>query len=538
MLASGCGILIGLDQFRDCPSEGGPPQCTGAGGAGAGGHGSAAGGGGAGGGGTGGGGCVLGKEYACYDGPPGTRRVGACHDGMAKCLDGVSLGECKGQGLPTAEICGSPADEDCNGAACSETVAGALFGDSDAQFAYGVADCGDGFVVVGGFNGTVTFGATTLVAFGQDDGFVAKFSKKGKPLWAQQYGDANQFQGIHRVACDDQGNIFLATAFEGTMTFTDALTSAGVEDILVAKLDPAGTPVWGVRFGDPAQQLLDALALDPSGNPVIAGTLSGTVDFGGGRMVSGSSTPFIAKLKAQDGTVQWVTAATAGSGYPASIAVSPQGNVYVGGSYSGTFAFSPQQQVTSSGGDENAWLGRFDPDGNIVRLFSFGASGGDDRITSAATDPAGNVFVAGYFGNTITFGGSTLTTGPAFLAKLGPNANHLWSTAFEAEDTFLGAARTGPLAGSVAVGGDFLTSMTLGGITINGSAQGAAFAGRVDQDGNAVWLKPYDGLAFPSDIAVDDRFLVIVGSANGPVDFGGGTLTPMATDAFMAQIGL
>jgi len=356
-------------------------------------------------------------------------------------------------------------------------------------------------------------------------------------LWARQYGDASPHQAIARVACDDQGNIFLATSFDGSMQFTDALTSKGMGDILVAKLDAAGTPLWGARFGDSAQQLLRGLALDSSGNPVIAGTVSGSLDFGGGHVVSGSTTAFIAKLKGQDGAAMWATAATAGSGYPASITVSPQGNIFLVGSYTGTFAFSPEQ-VTSTVDDENAFLGRFDPNGKIVRLDTYGSSGGDDRITSAATDSEGNLFLAGYFGSAITFGGSNFTSGPAFLVKLGANGNFLWSTSFEAEKTLLAAVRTGPLAGSVAVGGEFFTSMTLGGIKITGSSQGAAFAGRVAKDGNATWLKPYDGNAFVEGFAIDDRFMVLAGSANGPVDFGGGTLTPMSADVFVVQIGL
>lgn len=50
----------------------------------------------------------------CYDGPPGTRNLGACRDGSQECRAG-RWGPCVGQALPRAEVCGNDLDEDCNG---------------------------------------------------------------------------------------------------------------------------------------------------------------------------------------------------------------------------------------------------------------------------------------------------------------------------------------------------------------------------------------------------------------------------------------
>jgi|GEM_PF-2638808 len=67
--------------------------------------------------------CVLGVcEHApanegytepCYDGPPGTAGVAACHSGTRTCAAGV-FGACAGQVLPQPEVCGG-GDEDCDG---------------------------------------------------------------------------------------------------------------------------------------------------------------------------------------------------------------------------------------------------------------------------------------------------------------------------------------------------------------------------------------------------------------------------------------
>src|SRR5206468_6100909 len=76
-------------------------------------------GGGAGSGGTGGnpsGPCTPGETAACYEGPTGTKGVGACKGGTRTCLhDGSGFGACVGQVTPVAENCSTPVDDNCDG---------------------------------------------------------------------------------------------------------------------------------------------------------------------------------------------------------------------------------------------------------------------------------------------------------------------------------------------------------------------------------------------------------------------------------------
>jgi len=54
----------------------------------------------------------------CYDGPIGTMGVGECRQGVHDCVkygNGYQWTECKGQVLPTKEICGDGKDNDCDG---------------------------------------------------------------------------------------------------------------------------------------------------------------------------------------------------------------------------------------------------------------------------------------------------------------------------------------------------------------------------------------------------------------------------------------
>jgi hypothetical protein len=53
------------------------------------------------------------------------------------------------------------------------------------------------------------------------------------------------------------------------------LTSAGSGDIFVAKYSTTGAYQWAKRFGDVEQQYATAVAIDSSGNVVVAGIFLG-----------------------------------------------------------------------------------------------------------------------------------------------------------------------------------------------------------------------------------------------------------------------
>ncbi len=62
--------------------------------------------------------CVAGTTRACYSGPAGTERVGACVAGLRLCRADGTYGECVGERLPAAtDECGNMLDDDCDGAA-------------------------------------------------------------------------------------------------------------------------------------------------------------------------------------------------------------------------------------------------------------------------------------------------------------------------------------------------------------------------------------------------------------------------------------
>ena len=94
----------------------------------------------------------------------------------------------------------------------------------------------------GGFTGTMDFGGGAFTSAGNDDIFVAKFDTNGNHLWSQRFGDSRPQSGRSLVV-DGSGKMIVAGAFFGTVDFGGGpLTSAGDRDIFVVKFDPGTVP--------------------------------------------------------------------------------------------------------------------------------------------------------------------------------------------------------------------------------------------------------------------------------------------------------
>ena len=96
----------------------------------------------------------------------------------------------------------------------------------------------------GTFEGTATFGDTTLSSAGGFDIFIAKYDGDGNFLWAAQAGGTALDLGVG-IATEGSGNSIVTGRFSGTATFGNTtLSSVGSWDIFIAKL---GSGVTGIE---------------------------------------------------------------------------------------------------------------------------------------------------------------------------------------------------------------------------------------------------------------------------------------------------
>ena len=105
-------------------------------------------------------------------------------------------------------------------------------------------------------------------------------------LWSRGFGGTNGAGG-HSVAVDGSGNVIMTGYFSGTVNFGGAdLTSAGATEIFLAKFSANGVHQWSQRFGSTSHDQGNSVAVDGSGAVIVTGTFAGTVNFGGSNLTS------------------------------------------------------------------------------------------------------------------------------------------------------------------------------------------------------------------------------------------------------------
>lgn len=315
-----------------------------------------------------------------------------------------------------------------------EHVWSARIGVEGDQWADSLAmDAAGNVVVAGTFTGQISVCGASLTSVGDMDSFIAKFDPAGSCLWSKQLG----YTEIHNVALDASGSVVLAGSFgdyfaEAIDLGGGPLTTAGSEDIFVAKLDAAGEHVWSKRFGDASLQRAYGVAVDGPGNVVISGTFLGSVDFGAGPLVSaggygplepGSVTwggnAFVTKLNPA-GELLW--AKRLGQHGPQAaldVATTVDGELAITGLAYGDVDLGTGLMDCTYG---DAFVAKLDATGT-VRWVKHTGGRGQQYGYSTAMDATGEVYAAGPFLGTIDFGTGPLvaptSTRAIFLAKFG-----------------------------------------------------------------------------------------------------------------------
>jgi hypothetical protein len=310
--------------------------------------------------------------------------------------------------------------------------------------------------------------------------------------WVLGLGGTGDDSGL-ATRTDASGNIIVAGYFSGSVNLGgNLLTSAGGKDIFVAKYSSTGATLWAKSFGGAGDDQANALAVDSSGNIFIAGQFSSSVNFGSGSMTSaGGADIFVAKL-----------------------------------SSSGVGLWSKRYGDTS-----------------------------DDIALSASVDSAGNVVVAGYFKGSVNFGGGAvnstysglgaITTMDSFVLKLAAaDGSYQWAKTFNnnsqnraygvAVDLNNNVLVTGSFEGSIDLIGGFTTYLTSAG------AYDIYVAKLSGSNGAHVWSKRLgstdseEGFSVAADRTTGDA--LVTGYFRGSVDFGGGALASAGgDDIFLAR---
>lgn len=318
---------------------------------------------------------------------------------------------------------------------------------------------GAGNIVVGTqFSGTVANGGKDLIAMGQTDALLVKLGPSLEVAWARGLGGAG-LDLVAGVAVDAKGEVTATGVFEGVADFNGIqLTARGPRDSFVVRLDPAGATRWARQMGSDAPDACGGgccefgfgLALDAAGCTFATGRFMATASFGPFSLVAdpkyGYST-YLAKLDPAGTFLRAEVAPTFSQALaPRRLALDSANRLHFVGYLEGGAVSYPIVAAIDPGAEPFAWtaaapavptaamtdlavhngktvvagitvgdharevlVARFDSSNAYLNSESAGGPG-DDGGNSIAIDKAGNVYVAGWFSQTASFRGITLTS--------------------------------------------------------------------------------------------------------------------------------
>ena len=275
---------------------------------------------------------------------------------------------------------------------------------------------------IGTFVQATIMGGDTLISAGGLDVYLSKYSSSGTHLWSRRLGGTGDDKA-NGIAIDGL-YLYITGSFFGTANFntpsatgTNEITSAGDQDIFIAKFNLLGNFIWAKRAG--GEYYFDSgksIAVN-DGNIYISGEFSGTANFNTPSSFStntilsgGYSDIFIAKYDI-NGVFQWAKRAGGSSGESNYDLAVNESEIYVVGVFSGTSNFNNpsapgSNEIVSDGSSQDVFLAKFDVNG-IFQWAKRGGGSGTDYAYSIAISGT-SVFISGSFIGTANFNNPTL----------------------------------------------------------------------------------------------------------------------------------
>jgi len=254
---------------------------------------------------------------------------------------------------------------------------GSSVDDSSASAGRGIAaDCEGNVYVTGNFYGITNFGPTTVANNYHNDAFVSKLDIEGNWFWTIQSQTTSQGENVpdciaYAIASDCRCNVYITGNFGGITTFGGIqITSAGLSDIFVAKIDANANWLWVQTAGGSDDYNYGyAITVDAECNIYITGTIYGTTNFGNITLTAADYDVFVAGLDSCGGDWLWATQAGGqgdDGGY--GIIANSQGDIYTTGYFQAPATFSSYTLNPNPSGFYNLFIAKVtdDPQLNLI----------------------------------------------------------------------------------------------------------------------------------------------------------------------------
>lgn len=233
----------------------------------------------------------------------------------------------------------------------------------------------------------------------EDDSFIIKFDSNGNQQWVTQIKDPNApfplsitpfFDENYSLAVDGKGNSYLSGWTQGMVKESDPSRLLLKYDAWLSKVDANGQIQWTQQFGSRDQGVDFAWSVDTDsqGNIYVAGWTTGAV----GTQSAGFYDTWLTKFDTT-GKLLWAkqigTSGDDGS-FLGGMTIDSSDNIYISGYTNADLGNGDADK------SYNAWVGRFDTNGNNRWIQKVGVKDKADYANRLAVTTTGKVVVTGY----------------------------------------------------------------------------------------------------------------------------------------------
>lgn len=221
-------------------------------------------------------------------------------------------------------------------------------------------------------------------------------------------------------------------------------------------------------------------------------------------------------------------------------------NIYVAGHFQHDVDLDPgdDEYIVDAGIKCDIYLSKFDTNGNLIWVQTWGNDEGDMEVSDISTDQEGNVVLAGIFDFTIDFDPgpglaekTAIGEGDIFLLKLDAGGNYLWANVLEDEGE---AGEYLESINSIAadnIGNIYICGVFRGTLDVNGcdgvcilhsNGDQDSFLAKYNSEGELAWACGWGGSEvnqadYTIDIEINnDNEILVCGMYTGTVDFNPG----------------
>ncbi len=344
-------------------------------------------------------------------------------------------------------------------------------------------------------DGDTGFGGITRTGAGGLDMVLVKLDASGQVAWVSGLG-GTKTDRAYGADTDESGNIYVTGHFESADLRVDGATlpNAGGYDVFTAKFSPEGQVLWVQTAGGPGYDYGHGLVVDGEGDVIITGAVQAEAAFGSEKVAGNGSSIFCAKY-GTDGGLKWLRSSFGVSGSGHGIDVDAAGNLYLGGNVSGKGAFGA---VALEAPGQAALALKLDATGNAVWASVTPGTPGAlyHEITCDAT---GRVWCAGMFKGRVNVAGESFASSgekdnDGLIVHLDPAGTVRWARHLHGPGTDYCLGVATDEAGHAYVCGDFNTDSALAGTAISTRGSGDIFLAGFDEAGELQWVQTCGGV--------------------------------------------